>query len=115
MKPFLRKGAVLLASAMVVTSMAPAGITAYAAKSFTYAYQTGGTVSKLTLEKGNSVDLKFIGVPDYQSYTWNWISSNPDVAVVDRAGVVTARSEGTAVISLIGGDGSVYTSQGRGG
>ena len=112
MKPFLRKGAVLLASAMVVTSMAPAGITAYAAKSFTYAYQTGGTVSKLTLEKGNSVDLKFIGVPDYQSYTWNWISSNPDVAVVDRAGVVTARSEGTAVISLIVGDGSVYTSQG---
>ena len=50
MKPFLKKGAVLLASALVVSSMAPAGTVAYAAKNFTYAYQTGGTVSKLTLE-----------------------------------------------------------------
>ena len=51
MKPTLRKGAFLLASAMVISSAAPATGYVYAAKNFTYAYQTGGEVSKISLEK----------------------------------------------------------------
>ena len=112
MKPTLRKGAILLASAMVISSAAPATGYVYAAKTFTYAYQTGGEVSKLTLEKGDVVDLRFIGVSDYRNYTCTWTSSNPEVASVNKSGVVTAHSDGTAVITLHIGDGSAYTSEG---
>ena len=112
MKPFLRKGAFVLASSLVISSAAPASTFAFAAQNFTYAYQNGGAVSSLTLEPGDSVDLKFIGVSDYRNYTRSWTSSNPSVAVVDVNGVVTARGNGTAVITLNVGDGSVYTSTG---
>lgn len=112
MKPFLRNGAILLASSMVISSAAPAVTTAYAAKNFTYAYQTGGTVSSIDLEMGEAVDLKFIGVKDYKNYSLSWSSSNEEVAVVDRNGVVTALANGTAKITLNVGDGSVYTSEG---
>ena len=112
MKPTLRKGAVLLASALVISSAAPATGFVYAAKNFTYAYQTGGTVSKLSLETGDSVDLRFLGVSDYKNYSLSWTTSNPNVAVVDKNGVVTALADGTANITLHVGDGSVYTSEG---
>lgn len=112
MKPTLRKGAVLLASALVISSAAPATGFVYAAKNFTYAYQTGGAVSKLTLEPGDVVDLRFIGVSDYRNYSLSWTSSNPEVATVDNSGVVTAKSNGTTVITLHVGDGSAYTSEG---
>ena len=112
MKPTLRKGAVLLASALVISSAAPATVPVYAAKNFTYAYQTGGTVSSLSLETGNSVDLRFLGVSDYKNYPLSWSTSNPEVAVVDKNGVITALTNGSAVISLSVGDGSAYTSQG---
>lgn len=112
MKPTLRKGAVLLASALVISSAAPATGYVYAAKNFTYAYQTGGTVSKLSMEAGDSVDLRFLGVSDYKNYSLSWTSSNQNVAVVDKNGVVTALADGTAVITLHVGDGSVYTSEG---
>lgn len=112
MKPTLRKGAVLLASALVISSAAPATGFVYAAKTFTYAYQTGGEVSSISMEKGDFVDLRFIGVSDYKNYSRSWVSSNPEVATVDVNGVVTAISNGTTVISLRVGDGSVYTSEG---
>lgn len=112
MKPTFRKGAILLASAMVISSAAPATGYVYAAKTFTYAYQTGGEVSKISLEKGDSVDLRFIGISDYRNYSRSWVSSNPEIATVDVNGVVTAKANGEAVISLRVGDGSVYTSEG---
>jgi len=112
MKPTLRKGAALLASALVISSAAPAAGPVYAAKNFTYAYQTGGTVSKLSLETGNSIDLRFLGVSDYKNHPLSWTSSNPDVAVVDKNGVVTALSDGNAIIKLNVGDGSAYVSEG---
>lgn len=112
MKPTFRKGAVLLASAVVISSAAPATGYVYAAKNFTYAYQTGGEVSKLSMEKGDIVDLRFIGVSDYKNYTRSWVSSNPEVATVDINGIVTAKNDGTAIIKLQVGDGSVYTSEG---
>ena len=77
MKPTFRKGAVLLASALVISSAAPATGYVYAAKNFTYAYQTGGEVSRISLEKGDSVDLRFIGIIDYKNYSRSWVSSNP--------------------------------------
>ncbi len=112
MKPTLRKGAVLLASALVISSAAPATRPVYAAKNFTYAYQLGGTVSKLSLETGDSIDLKFLGVKDYKNYPLSWKSSNPEVAVVDQKGVISALSDGTAIITLQVGDGTAYTSEG---
>lgn len=112
MKPILRKGAVLLASALVISSAAPATGFVYAAKNFTYAYQTGGEVSQLAMEKGDSIDLRFLGVRDYKNYSLSWTSSNPKVAVVDNSGIVTAIADGTAVITLNVGDGSAYTSTG---
>ena len=112
MKPTFRKGAVLLASALVISSAAPATGYVYAAKTFTYAYQTGGEVSSISLEKGDSVDLRFIGISDYRNYSRSWVSSNPEVASVDVNGVVTAKANGEAVITLRVGDGSAYTSEG---
>lgn len=112
MKPSLRRGAFLLASTMVISATAPAATTAFAAQNFTYAFQNGGAVDRLTLEPGDSIDLRFIGVKDYKNYSLSWSSSNPAVAVVDKSGVVTAREKGTAIITLNVGDGSVYTSQG---
>lgn len=112
MKPTLRKGAVLLASAMVISSAAPATGYVYAAKNFTYAYQTGGEVSRISLEQGDTVDLRFLGVHDYKNHSLTWISSNPAVATVDGSGVITAKSNGTATITLQVGDGSAYTSEG---
>ena len=112
MKPTLRKGAVLLASALVISSAAPAGSLVYAAKNFTYAYQTGGAVSRLAMEPGDSIDLRFIGVSDYRNYSLSWTSSNPGVATVDKNGVVTAVADGSAVITLQVGDGRAYTSEG---
>ena len=112
MKPTFRKGAVLLASAMVISSAAPATGYIYAAKNFTYAYQTGGEVSEISLEKGDVVDLRFIGVSDYKNYSLTWTSSNPEVAAVDHNGIVTAKENGTAMITLQVGDGNAYTSEG---
>ena len=112
MKPTLRKGAVLLASALVISSAAPATGNVYAAKNFTYAYQTGGVVSSHAMETGDSVDLRFLGVSDYKNYALSWTSSNPEVAVVDNNGIVTALKDGNTVITLNVGDGSAYTSRG---
>ena len=112
MKPTLRKGAFVLASAMVISSAAPATGYVYAAKNFTYAYQTGGIVDKLSMEQGDVIDLRFIGVSDYRNYSLSWTSSNPQVATVDRNGVVTAKENGTATITLHVGDGKAYTSEG---
>ncbi|MGN0505101.1 MAG: Ig domain-containing protein [Lachnospiraceae bacterium] len=112
MKRFLKRTAFMMAMAMVISGTAPAAGSAYAAKNFTYAYQTGGAVSTLNMTAGESVDLRFIGVPDYANYSLKWKSSNPAVATVDKMGVVTAVANGTAVITLEVGDGSAYTSTG---
>ena len=97
--------------------IAPAARVAEAAttKTFTYAeQQTGDTVTTLVMNKGEKVDLKFIGVSNWKTYTYKWVSSNTKVAVVDSAGMITALSEGVATIKLTisGGDGTKYTSTG---
>lgn len=116
MRKIMKKAALALVFSLVLTSMAPAAkasMAASSAKTFTYAEQTTSRkVTELQMEVGEKQDLKFIGVPDYTSYNWGWVSSNESVAVVDRAGVITAIGEGVACVRLVIGDESVYTSEG---
>ena len=118
MKKQFRKLSLAVIFAMAVSFIAPAARVAEAAttKTFTYAeQQTGDTVTSLVMNKGEKVDLKFIGVSNWKSYTYKWVSSNTKVAVVDSAGMITALSEGVATIKLTvsGGDGTTkYTSTG---
>ncbi len=117
MKKQFRKLSLALVFAMAVSLIAPAVRVADAAekKTFTYAEQiTGDTVTTLVMDKGEKVDLKFIGVSNWKTYKYKWVSSNTKVAVVDTAGVVTAIGTGVATIKLTisGGDGTQYTSTG---
>ena len=116
MRKILKKAAMALTLALVVSGMAPAAKTTLAAtspKAFTYAEQVSGRkVTELKMEVGDKEDLRFIGVPDYTKYDWNWVSSNESVAVVDRGGVITAIGEGVTCIRLVVGDETVYTSEG---
>ncbi len=110
MKSFFKKLAFVMALAMVVTTAAPAALSAYAATEFTYAYQNAGAVDTLYMKAGDEVDLCFKGVKDYKNYDLQWKSANPLVATVDTKGIVKAVENGTTTIELVVGDGSVYTS-----
>lgn len=116
MKKQLRKIALAVIFSMVAAIFAPASQVAYAAtKTFTYAEQNSGDkVTTLFMDKGEKVDLKFIGVSNWKTYTYKWTSSNSKVAVVDSNGVITAIGNGIATITLkvSGGDGTQYTSAG---
>lgn len=48
------------------------------------------------------VDLNFYGVKNWKknNYEYQWISSDEEVATVDKTGVVTAKKPGTAIIRL---------------
>ncbi len=113
MRKQLRKIALAVVFTMAATMFAPASQTALAAKTFSYAEQkTGEQVTSLFMERGEKVDLKFMGISDYKNYKLKWISSNEKVAVVDSSGIITALTNGTATIQLKVGDGKNYTSTG---
>lgn len=114
MKKQLRKIALAVVFAMTVAIAAPAGKVALAAaKTFTYAEQkTGEKVTVLYMDRGEKVDLKFIGVSDYKNYKLKWVSSDEKVAVVDSSGMITALGNGTATVRLSVGDGKDYSSVG---
>lgn len=103
----------LLVLALLLSWLMPGKTAAYAAAQFTYAEQkTGIAVESLVLEPGDKVDLKFIGIKDYKKYSLKWTSSNEAVATVDKQGIITAKTAGTAVIRLVVGNGTEYTSKG---
>lgn len=56
----------------------------------------------VTLPLGKTIDLNFYGVTGWsvKRYTCQWISTNPDIAVVDPSGIVTPIKEGITVIAL---------------
>lgn len=117
MKKHFRKLALAAVFAMAVSMIAPAAQAAEAAttKTFTYAEQvTGDAVTTLVMDKGEKVDLKFMGVSNWKTYTYKWASSNTKVATVDSAGIITAVGTGVATITLkiSGGDGTQYKSTG---
>lgn len=103
-----------LSAALIISVLAIAAVPAIqvcAATEFTYAEQTSKKeVTSLEMRPQETADLCFLGVPDYQSYTCTWTSSDETVATVDKMGVITAKAQGTAEITLTIGDGSVYTS-----
>ena len=110
MKRILKFCSAALLAVMAVTMAAPA-MKSYAAKEFTYAEQASKKqVTQLEMKDGEQTDLCFIGAPDYKKYTCKWESSNEDVAVVDNKGVITAKAQGVAEITLLLGDGKAYTS-----
>ena len=102
---------VALVAAMVTSVTVPA-VKSFAAKEFTYAKQgTSQKVTELEMKPEEKIDLCFKGVSDHYSYTCTWSSSNEEVATVDKYGVITAKSQGTAEIILKVGDGTAYTSE----
>lgn len=110
MKRILKFCSAALLAAMIITMTAPT-MESYAAKEFTYAEQESKKqVTQLEMKDGEQVDLCFIGAPDYAKYGCKWTSSNEEVAVVDKKGVITAKAQGVAEITLTLGDGTVYTS-----
>lgn len=116
MKKQFKKIALAVIFSMVAALFAPANHVAQAAsKTFTYAEQiTGDKVTTLVMDKGEKIDLKFIGVSNWKTYSYKWASSNTKVAVVDSSGLITAVGSGVATIKLkiSGGDGTEYTSTG---
>ncbi len=58
------------------------------------------SVSFVELKVNEKADFKFLGAADWKELGWKWTSSDKTVATVDQAGVVTARSEGFAVVSV---------------
>lgn len=111
MKCNLKTLSAALIASVLVTVTAPVTQT-YAAKEFTYAEQISKQeVTQLEMKPEETTDLCFLGAPDYQSYTCTWTSSDETVATVDKMGVITAKGQGTAEITLTIGDGSIYTSK----
>jgi len=105
MKSFFKKLAFVMALAMVVTLAAPAAKTAVAAdekKPLAIAYQEGARISALNLKNiGDEEDLRFLYAPtNYKELGVNWSSSNPNVVDVDNSGVVVAKADGTATVSV---------------
>lgn len=109
-----RKISVVLVFAMLISMFAPASY-ALAASDPYLAYQTteyGAQVNrlgslyemeryrvdKLLLNQGDKVDLCFINAGKWKNAKWT--SSNEKVVKVDKAGVVTAITAGTAKVTL---------------
>ena len=114
MKKQLRKIALAAIFSMAAAMLAPAEQVALAAAAtFTYAEQdSGDKVTTLFMDRGEKIDLKYLGVKNHTSYKKKWASSDEKVAVVDNNGLITALGEGTATIKLLVGDGKDYTSTG---
>ena len=109
MKRFFKKVAIVTMLAMAVSFVGPA-MTARAAESGVALQGTRTIVTEYELEKaGDTVDFCFLGAPVNWGSTYKWTTSNPEVATVDKAGVVTAVSTGTATITITAGTNASYT------
>ena len=108
MKCFFKKMAIVTTLAMAVSLIAPAQ-TARAAENGVALQGTKAVVTEYELEKaGDSVDFCFLGAPSDWWSTYKWTTSNPEVATVNTAGVVTAVSTGTTTITITAGADASY-------
>ncbi len=108
MKSFFKKLAFVMALAMVVSMVAPAG-SALAAETGVSLQGTKTIVETYELDKvGATVDFSFQGAPKDWKTTFAWTSSNTAVATVDKAGIVTAVAAGTATITITAGADASY-------
>lgn len=106
MKSFFKKLAFVMALTMVVTMAAPAGIAAQAANFFIATQEDNATVkteiTEFKLAVDAKQDFKYIGATDHTKYNFTWKSSKPDVASVDKSGLVTGLKDGATVITVTG-------------
>ncbi|MBO5175911.1 MAG: Ig-like domain-containing protein [Lachnospiraceae bacterium] len=108
MKSFFKKLAFVMALAMVVSLVAPAG-SAFAAEAGIAKQGEKTVVTEAELEKaGDTVDFCFLGAPSDWKSTFKWTSSNESVATVNNAGLVTAVAAGTATIKITAGADASY-------
>ena len=108
MKSFFKKLSFVMALAMVVSMVAPAG-SVFAATAGIAKQGTTEVVTELNVEVGKEVvDFCFLGAPTDWKTTYKWTSSNPDVATVDTAGKVTALKNGVADITITAGADASY-------
>ena len=108
MKSFFKKLAFVMALAMVVSMAAPAG-SVFAAVTGIAVQGTDTIVTEYTFEKaGATFDFCFKGAPSDWKKTYEWTSSDENVATVDKAGIVTAVAPGTAVITVTAGADKSY-------
>ena len=108
MKNFFKKMAVVMALVMAVSMTAPL-MGAYAAEDGIALQGTKKVITEYELQMaGDTVDFCFFGAPEDWRTTYQWTTSNPEVATVDKAGVVTAVSTGTATITITAGADAGY-------
>lgn len=108
MKSFFRKMAFVMTLAMIVSLTAPAEWV-YAAEGGIALQGKKNVVTEYELKMaGDTVDFCFLGAPADWKSTFQWTTSNPEVATVNKAGVVTAVSTGTATITITAGANADY-------
>ena len=108
MKSFFKKLSLVMALAMVVSLVAPAG-SAFAATAGIALQGTTEVVTEVNVEVGAEVaDFCFLGAPADWKTTFAWSSDNEAVATVDKAGKVTALKNGVANITITAGADASY-------
>ena len=108
MKSFFKKLSLVMALAMVVSMMAPAG-SAFAAEAGIALQGTKEVVTEYSVEIGAEVvDFCFLGAPADWKTTAKWSSDNEEVATVDKAGKVTGLKDGVANIIITAGADASY-------
>jgi hypothetical protein len=108
MKSFFKKLSLVMALAMVVSLVAPAG-SAFAAEAGIALQGTKTLVTEYDVEVGEEVvDFCFLGAPADWKTTYKWSSDNEAVATVNTAGKVTALKDGVANITITAGADASY-------
>ena len=113
MKSFFKKLAFVMALAMVVSMVTPAGAV-FAADAAGIALQTAKSDAEIlesdNIAVGATVDYKFYGCANWKTRGLKWTSSNEAVATVDQTGKITGVADGVATIDLKSADGSYAVS-----
>ena len=107
MKSFFKKLSLVMALAMVVSLVAPAG-SAFAAEAGIALQGTKTVVDAIDVEVGGDVvDLCFLGAPADWKSTFKWTPGDETIASVDKAGKVTGLKAGETTVTITAGaDGS---------
>ena len=108
MQRFFKKIAFVTVLTMVISLMVPT-MGAYAAEEGIALQGTKKIVTEYGLDAtDDTVDFCFLGAPDDWRSTYQWTTSNPEVVTVNKSGVVTAVSTGTATITITAGADASY-------
>ena len=108
MKSFFKKLSLVMALAMVVSLVAPAG-SAFAATAGIALQGTTTTVDAINVEVGGEVvDLCFLGAPADWKSTYEWTPGDATIASVDKAGKVTGLKAGETTVTITAGADASY-------